>query len=164
PPHAAADLAKEVAALRFPGIFVDGNAVSPATAREIGGIVEKAGAPFVDGGIIGPPPVKPGSTRLYLPRPAPQPLPTPPPPPPRRSAGGDRGARRPGRRLGREDGVRVVDQGQLRAPARGVRDGRRRGCPGLARARVENLAARSVGQVRGRREGQREEGVALHRR
>jgi 3-hydroxyisobutyrate dehydrogenase-like beta-hydroxyacid dehydrogenase len=66
PPHAAVDLAKEVAALRFAGTFVDGNAVSPATAREIGGIVEKAGAAFVDGGIIGPPPVKPGSTRFYV--------------------------------------------------------------------------------------------------
>jgi 3-hydroxyisobutyrate dehydrogenase-like beta-hydroxyacid dehydrogenase len=66
PPHAAVDLAKEVAALRFAGAYVDGNAVSPATAREIGGIVEKAGATFVDGGIIGPPPVKPGSTRFYV--------------------------------------------------------------------------------------------------
>jgi 3-hydroxyisobutyrate dehydrogenase-like beta-hydroxyacid dehydrogenase len=66
PPHAAVDLAKEVAALRFAGTFVDGNAVSPATAREIGGIVEKGGATFVDGGIIGPPPVKPGSTRFYV--------------------------------------------------------------------------------------------------
>lgn len=66
PPHAAVDLAKEVAALRFAGAFVDGNAVSPATAREIGGIVEKGGATFVDGGIIGPPPVKPGSTRFYV--------------------------------------------------------------------------------------------------
>jgi 3-hydroxyisobutyrate dehydrogenase-like beta-hydroxyacid dehydrogenase len=66
PPHAAVDVAKEVAGLRFAGIFVDGNAVSPATAREIGGIVEKGGASFVDGGIIGPPPVKPGTTRFYL--------------------------------------------------------------------------------------------------
>lgn len=66
PPHAAIDVAKEVAGLRFAGIFVDGNAVSPATAREIGGIVEKGGATFVDGGIIGPPPVKPGSTRFYV--------------------------------------------------------------------------------------------------
>jgi 3-hydroxyisobutyrate dehydrogenase-like beta-hydroxyacid dehydrogenase len=40
--------------------------VSPTTAREIGGIVEKGGATFVDGGIIGPPPVKPGSTRFYV--------------------------------------------------------------------------------------------------
>lgn len=66
PPHAAVDVAKQVAASRFAGIYVDGNAVSPATAREIGGIVEKGGATFVDGGIIGPPPVKPGSTRFYV--------------------------------------------------------------------------------------------------
>jgi 3-hydroxyisobutyrate dehydrogenase-like beta-hydroxyacid dehydrogenase len=66
PPHAAVDVAKEVAGLRFAGTFVDGNAVSPATAREIGGIVEKGGASFVDGGIIGPPPLKPGSTRFYV--------------------------------------------------------------------------------------------------
>ena len=66
PPHAAVDVATQVAAQRFAGIYVDGNAVSPATAREIGGIVEKGGATFVDGGIIGPPPVKPGSTRFYV--------------------------------------------------------------------------------------------------
>jgi 3-hydroxyisobutyrate dehydrogenase-like beta-hydroxyacid dehydrogenase len=66
PPHAAVDVAKQVAALRFGGTFVDGNAVSPATAREIGGIVEKGGATFVDGGIIGPPPEKPGTTRFYV--------------------------------------------------------------------------------------------------
>jgi 3-hydroxyisobutyrate dehydrogenase-like beta-hydroxyacid dehydrogenase len=66
PPHAAVDVAKEVAGLRFAGTFVDGNAISPATAREIGGIVEKGGATFVDGGIIGPPPVKPGTTRFYV--------------------------------------------------------------------------------------------------
>ena len=64
PPHAAIDVAKEVAGLRFAGTFVDGNAVSPA--REIGGIIEKGGATFVDGGIIGPPPVKPGTTRFYV--------------------------------------------------------------------------------------------------
>jgi 3-hydroxyisobutyrate dehydrogenase-like beta-hydroxyacid dehydrogenase len=66
PPHAAVDVATQVAALRFGGTFVDGNAVSPATAREIGGIVEKGGATFVDGGIIGPPPVKAGTTRFYV--------------------------------------------------------------------------------------------------
>src|SRR5437899_1257509 len=66
PPHAAVDLAREVAAQGFSGIYVDGNAVSPQTGREIGRIVEKGGAPFVDGGIIGPPPRKPGTTRLYL--------------------------------------------------------------------------------------------------
>jgi 3-hydroxyisobutyrate dehydrogenase-like beta-hydroxyacid dehydrogenase len=66
PPHAAVDLAREVAAQGFSGIYVDGNAVSPQTGREIGRIVEKGGATFVDGGIIGPPPRKRGTTRLYL--------------------------------------------------------------------------------------------------
>ena len=32
----------------------------------LGGIVAGGGAAFVDGGIIGPPPHRPGSTRLYL--------------------------------------------------------------------------------------------------
>src|SRR5712692_717169 len=66
PPHAALDLAREVAAQRFTGLFVDGNAVAPATAREIGAVVERGGATFVDGGLIGPPPRAAGSTRLYL--------------------------------------------------------------------------------------------------
>ena len=65
PPHAAVDLATQVAAQRFAGTDADRNAVSPDTAREIGGIVEKGGATFVDGGIIGPPPVKP-ATRFYV--------------------------------------------------------------------------------------------------
>jgi 3-hydroxyisobutyrate dehydrogenase-like beta-hydroxyacid dehydrogenase len=66
PPHAAVDVAREVADLGFRGIFVDANAVSPATARELGAVIGKAGAIFVDGGIIGPPPQARGSTRLYL--------------------------------------------------------------------------------------------------
>ena len=66
PPAAAVDVASQVAKLRFAGTYVDGNAIAPATAREIGGIVEKGGAGFVDGGIIGPPPVKPGTTRFYV--------------------------------------------------------------------------------------------------
>jgi len=66
PPHAALDLARQVAARRFAGLFVDANAVAPATAREIGSVVERAGATFVDGGIVGPPPRAAGSTRLYL--------------------------------------------------------------------------------------------------
>ena len=66
PPHAARDVARQVAALGFRGLYVDGNAVAPATAREIDGIVRAAGATYVDGGIIGPPPDKPGTTRLYL--------------------------------------------------------------------------------------------------
>ncbi len=66
PPHSALDLARAVAAQGFSGLYVDGNAVSPGTVREIGRIVEGAGASFVDGGIIGPPARARGTTRLYL--------------------------------------------------------------------------------------------------
>jgi 3-hydroxyisobutyrate dehydrogenase-like beta-hydroxyacid dehydrogenase len=66
PPEAATDVARAVSALSFSGVYVDANAVSPATAREVGAIVEKAGATYVDGGIIGPPARSRGTTRLYL--------------------------------------------------------------------------------------------------
>ena len=39
PPAAAIDVAAQVAKLRFGGTYVDGNAIAPATAREIGGII-----------------------------------------------------------------------------------------------------------------------------
>lgn len=66
PPHAALDVAREITALGFRGLYVDANAIAPATAREVGAIVGRGGARFVDGGIVGPPPVQAGSTRLYL--------------------------------------------------------------------------------------------------
>ena len=66
PPHAALDVAR--AAAGFRGVFVDANAVSPATTREVGAIV--GGARFVDGGIVGAPPRTAGDTRLYLSGPA----------------------------------------------------------------------------------------------
>jgi len=66
PPHAALDVARTVAGHGFRGLYVDGNAVAPATSRAIASIVQAAGATYVDGGIIGPPPDKPGTTRLYL--------------------------------------------------------------------------------------------------
>jgi len=73
PPAAALDVARSVAEPAdsgFRGLFVDANAISPGTAREVCAIVQAAGASYVDGGIIGPPPGEPGSpagnTRLYL--------------------------------------------------------------------------------------------------
>lgn len=66
PPHAAVEVARQVAAQKFCGIYVDANAVSRATAEEIGRIIETAGASFVDGGIIGSPVKQAGTTRLYL--------------------------------------------------------------------------------------------------
>jgi 3-hydroxyisobutyrate dehydrogenase-like beta-hydroxyacid dehydrogenase len=69
PPHAALGIARQVAQAQpaaFGGVYVDANAIAPATAREIAGIVEAGGASYVDGGIIGTPPVTPGFIRLYL--------------------------------------------------------------------------------------------------
>jgi 3-hydroxyisobutyrate dehydrogenase-like beta-hydroxyacid dehydrogenase len=60
PPGEAVALARRLApalsALDKKPVYVDCNAVSPQTAQEIAGIVEAAGADFVDGGIIGGPP------------------------------------------------------------------------------------------------------------
>ena len=108
PPHAALDVARRVAGAGFGGVYVDANAISPTTAREVAGLVEASGASYVDGGIIGTPPVAPGFIRLYL-------------------SGQKAGDVRDlfedspvdarmviGRRwggVGGEDGVRVVDQG-----------------------------------------------------
>jgi 3-hydroxyisobutyrate dehydrogenase-like beta-hydroxyacid dehydrogenase len=63
PPHAAREVAQSVAG--FEGTYVDANAISPATTREIGGL---------DGGIIGPPPREGATTRLYLSGPGAQPV------------------------------------------------------------------------------------------
>jgi 3-hydroxyisobutyrate dehydrogenase-like beta-hydroxyacid dehydrogenase len=60
PPHAAVEVASSVAG--FSGLYVDANAVSPATAREVAALHDR----FVDGGIVGSPPRASGTTRLYL--------------------------------------------------------------------------------------------------
>jgi putative dehydrogenase len=71
PPGDALGLAERLApALRAAAkkpIYVDCNAVNPATLLRIARTVEETGATFVDGGIIGGPPT-PGSkgTKLYL--------------------------------------------------------------------------------------------------
>jgi 3-hydroxyisobutyrate dehydrogenase-like beta-hydroxyacid dehydrogenase len=61
PPDAAVAVARSVRG--FPGIFVDANAISPATSVRAG---DAFGGTYVDGGIIGPPPERPETTRLYL--------------------------------------------------------------------------------------------------
>jgi 3-hydroxyisobutyrate dehydrogenase-like beta-hydroxyacid dehydrogenase len=54
-------------------VYVDCNAVSPDTARAIGGVLAGTGCRYVDGGIIGPPPQPPqppqpnaAGTRIYV--------------------------------------------------------------------------------------------------
>lgn len=67
-PARATELAERVAAaLRSTGsdlLYVDLNAIAPQTVRGIAGIITDAGGRFADGGIIGPPPRRPG-TRFY---------------------------------------------------------------------------------------------------
>jgi 3-hydroxyisobutyrate dehydrogenase-like beta-hydroxyacid dehydrogenase len=60
PPHAALDVASE--ARGFDGLYVDANAISPESAREVAALHPR----FVDGGIVGSPPREAGTTRLYL--------------------------------------------------------------------------------------------------
>lgn len=64
PPHAAVELAEELAGYR--GVYVDANAIAPQTAMEVAAIVTAGGAEYVDGSIIGPPPSAAATTRLYL--------------------------------------------------------------------------------------------------
>lgn len=73
-PSAALTKAQEIAAAmqraREMPLFVDCNAVSPQTAREIDHAITAAGGVFVDAGIIGPPPRGKARMRLYVSGPA----------------------------------------------------------------------------------------------
>lgn len=62
PPHAAVDVADQVHAAGFAGLYCDANAISPAASRSIARRFEH----FVDGSVIGPPAHSAGTTRLYL--------------------------------------------------------------------------------------------------
>lgn len=64
PPAAAETMARQIAAAGFDGIFVDANAIAPDRAETLASVF--AHASFVDGGVIGPPAVTAGTTRLYL--------------------------------------------------------------------------------------------------
>jgi 3-hydroxyisobutyrate dehydrogenase-like beta-hydroxyacid dehydrogenase len=66
PPASAEEVARQVAQLGFRGRYVDANALSPESTRRIAAICAAVGAQFIDGGIIGVPPTRPGMTRLYL--------------------------------------------------------------------------------------------------
>jgi 3-hydroxyisobutyrate dehydrogenase-like beta-hydroxyacid dehydrogenase len=44
PPHLALEVARSVAVRRFPGVYIDANAVSPARARTMAGVIENAEA------------------------------------------------------------------------------------------------------------------------
>lgn len=64
PPHAALDVAWSVHG--FTGLYLDANAISPDTAREVAQLITGNGGSYVDGGIIGQAPVPGTISRLYL--------------------------------------------------------------------------------------------------
>lgn len=64
PPHAAEDVARSIPT--FDGVYVDANAIAPETSRAVGAVIESHGTAFVDGGIIGRPPMVPDAVRIYL--------------------------------------------------------------------------------------------------
>ena len=66
PPHGAEEVADQVMEQNFKGLYVDANAIAPQRVVDIGQRVTDAGMSFVDGGIIGSPAWKPGTTWLYL--------------------------------------------------------------------------------------------------
>ncbi len=128
--------------------------------RRRGPIAEPA-ARFVDGGIVGPPPTEPGTTRLYL-------------------SGGEaargRGAvrrheprragdlRRARRGVGAEGRLRRLDEGQRGAAAHGARARAGRGSRGRAARGVAALDPRARAATRGRRALGAPQGLALDRR
>jgi 3-hydroxyisobutyrate dehydrogenase-like beta-hydroxyacid dehydrogenase len=59
-------LAPTLAAAPRKPLFLDCNAISPATAERIDAIIEPTGAAYVDGGIIGGPPREGYTPRLYV--------------------------------------------------------------------------------------------------
>jgi len=70
PPGQAEAIARWIAAAAGSSsarpLVADLNAISPATARNVEATLAAAGLELVDGSISGPPPRRPGSTRLYL--------------------------------------------------------------------------------------------------
>jgi 3-hydroxyisobutyrate dehydrogenase-like beta-hydroxyacid dehydrogenase len=66
PPHAAEEVAGQVLACGFRGLYLDANAIAPQRVIGIAERMTAAGVTFVDGSIIGPPAWQPGTTWLHL--------------------------------------------------------------------------------------------------
>jgi 3-hydroxyisobutyrate dehydrogenase-like beta-hydroxyacid dehydrogenase len=66
PPHAAEEVAEQVLAQSYQGLYLDVNAIAPQRALRIGQKMKAARVDFVDGGIIGVPVRESGKTWLYL--------------------------------------------------------------------------------------------------
>jgi len=65
-PNAAQRVARAISETGAEVIYADCNAIAPQTVREIGRLIVKAGAKFVDASIIGGPPRGESTPRLYV--------------------------------------------------------------------------------------------------
>ncbi|WP_411138025.1 DUF1932 domain-containing protein [Streptomyces sp. C10] len=65
PPAVAENLARDVAAHRFSGVYLEANAINPERTVRIAELLEPAATP-VDGGVVGSPPVRGKTPTLYL--------------------------------------------------------------------------------------------------
>ncbi|MEV6549223.1 DUF1932 domain-containing protein [Streptomyces sp. NPDC051597] len=65
PPAAAEDVARDVAAQGFTGVYVEANAINPERSKRIAMLLEPD-AVVVDGGVVGSPPVRGKTPTLYL--------------------------------------------------------------------------------------------------
>ncbi|NUS81014.1 MAG: DUF1932 domain-containing protein [Streptomyces sp.] len=66
PPAHAEDVAIEVSAYPFAGIYADFNAIAPANMARIYAVMSQTGATVIDGSIVGSPPSASKTARLYL--------------------------------------------------------------------------------------------------
>lgn len=66
PPGAAEDVAQQVLAHDYEGLYLDANAISPQRAARIAQMMAEKGVTFVDGAIVGGPSWESGETSLYL--------------------------------------------------------------------------------------------------
>jgi 3-hydroxyisobutyrate dehydrogenase-like beta-hydroxyacid dehydrogenase len=62
----AQDVAKAIGEAGSTPVYVDCNAISPTLTKEVGAVIEGAGAPYIDGGIIGLAPGKGAPPRFYV--------------------------------------------------------------------------------------------------
>lgn len=66
PPANAGELAEQIAACHFSGLFVEANAIDPARTTAIAELLTSTGATVVDASVIGPPPGGDRQARMYL--------------------------------------------------------------------------------------------------
>lgn len=66
PPQNCMTIAEELSQSHFNGVFVEANAVSPMKVQQMAALFADRPVEFVDGGLVGPPVRKEGTTVLYL--------------------------------------------------------------------------------------------------